>query len=1061
LLATSWQAGLLALVVLGICRLARRAAPRFRYALWCLVLLKLCLPPGLTLCTGVGYWVALGGPPQRGRGDTGAQQTTQTVDLVEPAQAELPARILEPLVAAEPPVPVPQPFPWRGTALAVWLAGALAMGGLVTASYGRMRRRVRRGMPVADPAALAALREAQQALGVRASVRLVAVDGLRSPLLSGLFRPQVALPTQTLAALSVTEVRPVLLHELAHLRRRDLWVNWLQVVLQAAYWFHPLVWLANLRLRAERELIVDDLVLAHLDGQREVYSDSLLHILQNATGREWLAPAYVGIAEPQSRIVLRLKRILDPDRPLSPCLGWPARVAVAALALLLIPQSRPAEKPAAKQAGTPPIAESATATVEPAEPVAPARAVAEQSQKAAVAIPPELARLWQRLDDLAQAQKDLAWQHWEALSSNEKVDLISRTAAQPPPAPQARAPLSEEIARGILATYTQDGADGRSRLQDVAMNLIGWEEGQAYAQQRQAIAHEIAALGPGVVPALLDEIVRGGTHTWEAQQALGALGTQASPALLNAIADTREDWPRCSLYTALAGARDPAAREALTAALGDPFPHTRDAALRGLERLGPVPQEVYLRCLEDDYHSLRAYAVTRLGEVGDAQAVPALLEVARYDPSSGKGGVLYLRRNAREAIEKIGQRTGAAVPLPPPGPGGLERRQPLSFEELAECARSSSPMVRRLVITHLGTGDYRELRTVTLLATLFEEDPVQAVREAALGTLGEMARRLDLPEAERGRLFGLAMDAIASVRVGRTAGTLWAAYSLAGTSLPQQPRFAEFCELVAQCIEGTDRVLQIAGANLLSVLANQHPDAFEGSATAALRERLLPHLLRGLDDPQTGYRIRFIELLGHLRERSVVPRLIGFVAGDDLTAAQFAAEALGRIGDHEAVPVLIEAIRRHGDRHDPVQGRFRRSAYGALARIGDERAQGVLAEAAKDDSVGTGQAWTAPARDKAPVSTAPTLLVTGTVTDAATGAPIAGARVTDDGYGYAPYGYLGATTAAQGHYGYKTWPEEHNVSAVALGYAKASKLLATGLLQTGRERVLDFALTRQ
>ncbi len=47
--------------------------------------------------------------------------------------------------------------------------------------------------------------------------------------------------------------------------------------------FHPFVWLANLRLRAERELIVDDEVLLHLNGARQVYGESLLRVLQQAT----------------------------------------------------------------------------------------------------------------------------------------------------------------------------------------------------------------------------------------------------------------------------------------------------------------------------------------------------------------------------------------------------------------------------------------------------------------------------------------------------------------------------------------------------------------------------------------------------------------------------------------------------------------------------------------------------------------------------------------------------------------------------------------------------------
>ena len=87
----------------------------------------------------------------------------------------------------------------------------------------------------------------------------------------------------------------------------------------------------------------------------------------------------------------------------------------------------------------------------------------------------------------------------------------------------------------------------------------------------------------------------------------------------------------------------------------------------------------------------------------------------------------------------------------------------------------------------------------------------------------------------------------------------------------------------------------------------------------------------------------------------------------------------------------------------------------------------------------------------------PEFVVTGTVTDAATGQPIAGAKVTDDGYGPEPY--KGAITDSQGKYSYLTWPEEHRIKAEAPGYKSQSKGI-TGLfhVESEDEKVIDFAL---
>lgn len=87
----------------------------------------------------------------------------------------------------------------------------------------------------------------------------------------------------------------------------------------------------------------------------------------------------------------------------------------------------------------------------------------------------------------------------------------------------------------------------------------------------------------------------------------------------------------------------------------------------------------------------------------------------------------------------------------------------------------------------------------------------------------------------------------------------------------------------------------------------------------------------------------------------------------------------------------------------------------------------------------------------------PSMLLTGIVTDADTGMPIAGAKVSDDGYGTKPYRQ--GVTDANGTYQYLTWPEEHNIVVQADGYKSQHKVLTTSLLQNEKEKGLSFTLT--
>jgi outer membrane lipoprotein-sorting protein len=90
----------------------------------------------------------------------------------------------------------------------------------------------------------------------------------------------------------------------------------------------------------------------------------------------------------------------------------------------------------------------------------------------------------------------------------------------------------------------------------------------------------------------------------------------------------------------------------------------------------------------------------------------------------------------------------------------------------------------------------------------------------------------------------------------------------------------------------------------------------------------------------------------------------------------------------------------------------------------------------------------------------PDFVISGTVTDAATGEPVTGARVEDDGYGSEPY--RGAVTDTQGKYQYNTWAEEHNIVAKAPGYKPQRKGI-TGLFHTepGNKVDIDFKLERE
>ncbi|HUZ06309.1 MAG TPA: M56 family metallopeptidase, partial [Candidatus Paceibacterota bacterium] len=227
-----WQSSLLIAVLFAFDFLLRRKLrDSIRYALWLVVLVKLCLPPTLALPTSPAWWLRKIPPPAVVKSET---RFTVTYD-----DAPLPQ-----IPQIPPPVFTP---PKPAMTLAAWLLMLSASVSVVLlvwllAHWMQIARKVR---CAADSPRLTAIAcEAQRFLGMKSKVQVRLAANPMSPAVCGLFRPAILIP-QTLADnFSDEQLHAVLLHELIHLRRRDVWMNFLQALLQIFYWWHPLVWLA-------------------------------------------------------------------------------------------------------------------------------------------------------------------------------------------------------------------------------------------------------------------------------------------------------------------------------------------------------------------------------------------------------------------------------------------------------------------------------------------------------------------------------------------------------------------------------------------------------------------------------------------------------------------------------------------------------------------------------------------------------------------------------------------------------------------------------------------------
>jgi beta-lactamase regulating signal transducer with metallopeptidase domain len=183
--------------------------------------------------------------------------------------------------------------------------------------------------------------EGRFSLGGKQEIALCTSDQVQVPTAIGFFQPAVVIPAWLLEDLSPEELNQILLHELAHLRRRDDWTNLAQQIVKALFFFHPAVWWIERKLSLEREMACDDAVLA-ATAKPHAYAECLTHLAERTFIRRTLIERGIkkGITLAQAALgrvrhmSLRVAEILSPNRQRTPKPVWkPALSLIAAFAV--------------------------------------------------------------------------------------------------------------------------------------------------------------------------------------------------------------------------------------------------------------------------------------------------------------------------------------------------------------------------------------------------------------------------------------------------------------------------------------------------------------------------------------------------------------------------------------------------------------------------------------------------------------------------------------------------------------------------------------------------------
>jgi beta-lactamase regulating signal transducer with metallopeptidase domain len=332
-----WQAALVGLLLVLVVRCAgdRWPAP-LRYALLVLALLKFACPPLLPVSAGILHELGLPRIALLTRAERKPARAPAP-GVHEASMISGPGRFawlnaLAAVVKGRTPAALTA-FSWTTWFMLVHAGGVALVARSVHREASRLRDLTRHPVRRLNPELGDGYRNLAIQLGVYRIPAVTVSDRAEAPMAFGFHHPFILLPTRIVSGLSPAELKAVLAHELAHCQRGDLWLVWVQVVLFALWWFHPVLWLVNRQLNNTREDCCDDLVL----GRGVISNDAYCDLLLRAASATVTPPAALAFGQPLHPLGRRMARITD--WTLARCERIPraGAVGVACAALVLLP----------------------------------------------------------------------------------------------------------------------------------------------------------------------------------------------------------------------------------------------------------------------------------------------------------------------------------------------------------------------------------------------------------------------------------------------------------------------------------------------------------------------------------------------------------------------------------------------------------------------------------------------------------------------------------------------------------------------------------------------------
>ncbi|MEK4889636.1 M56 family metallopeptidase [Bacillus sp. FSL M7-0996] len=337
LIETSLMASILVGFILCIKVLFRnKLTPRWQYMLWIVLMIRLLLPwspdSSYSIYSLLSYSSSVSEVIPKNMPSTESIVNIETNHTVElESNSETVTKNGEPEVNAS--AEQQTTFSLYKLALYVWLAGVIVLAVITFITNRRLYSYIKKQADITDEQVITVFNRCKQSMKMKKAVSLRLAGKIASPTVFSFFRPKVLLSKKHMKVLNEQQLQYVFYHELAHIKRNDVAVNWIMYSLLLLNWFNPILWYAYFCMREDQELACDAYALTFIDKEEQIaYGHTIITLLEHYS---YQAPSLANLSRNKrtlKRRIVMIKKFQKKSYRLS-LIGVIAIAAIASLSL--------------------------------------------------------------------------------------------------------------------------------------------------------------------------------------------------------------------------------------------------------------------------------------------------------------------------------------------------------------------------------------------------------------------------------------------------------------------------------------------------------------------------------------------------------------------------------------------------------------------------------------------------------------------------------------------------------------------------------------------------------